>query len=65
MLPDLTIALMNVVWIILAALSFIGGQVYLFFRLQKLDKFLERRPSNEPTFTYDDRCRYPDEDVVE
>ena len=55
---------MNVIWIILAVLSFIGGQVYLFYSLRKLDKFLERRPSNEPTFTYDDSCRYS-EDVIE
>ena len=55
---------MNVIWIILAALSFIGGQVYLSHLLRKLDKFLERRPSKEPTFTYDDSCRYP-EDVIE
>ena len=55
---------MNVIWIVLAVLSFIAGQVYLFYLLRKLDKFLERRPSNEPSFTYDDSCRYP-EDVVE
>ena len=55
---------MKVVWIILAMLSFIGGQAYLVYLLRKLDKFLGRRPSNEPTFTYDDSCRYP-EDVVE
>ena len=56
---------MKVIWIILAVLSFVAGQVYLVYLLKKLDKFLERRPSNEPTFTYDDSCRYPDEDVVE
>ena len=55
---------MKVIWIILAVLSFIGGQVYLFYLLRKFGKFLERRPSNEPTFTYDDSCRYPG-DVVE
>ena len=55
---------MNVIWIILAVLSFIAGQVYLLYLLSKLDKFLERRPSNKPTFTYNDSCRYP-EDVVE
>ena len=55
---------MNVIWIVLAVLSFIGGQVYLFYLLGKLDKFLERRPSNEPAFPCDDSCRYP-EDVVE
>ena len=38
---------------------------YLFHCLKKLDKFLEKRPSNEPTFIYDDSCRYPEEDVVE
>ena len=55
---------MKVIWIILAVLSFIGGQAYLVYLLRKLDKFLKRRPSNEPAFTYDDSCRYP-EDVVE
>ena len=55
---------MKVIWIILTVLSFIGGQAYLVYLLRKLDKFLERRPSNKPTFTYDDSCRYP-EDVVE
>ena len=55
---------MEVIWIILAVLSFIGGQVYLFHLLRKLDKFLKRRPGNEPTFTDDDSCRYP-EDVIE
>ena len=55
---------MNVIWIIPAVLSLIGGQAYLVYLLKKLDKFLERRPSNEPTFTYDDSCRYP-EDVIE
>ncbi len=56
---------MNVIWIILAVLSFIGGQAYLVYLLSKLDKFLKRRPGNEPTVTNDDSCRYPDEDVVE
>ena len=55
---------MKVIWSILAVLSFIGGQAYLVYLLRKLDKFLERRPSNEPIFTYDDSCRYP-EDVIE
>ena len=55
---------MKVIWIILAVLSFIGGQAYLVYLLRKLDKFLERRPGKEQTFTYDDSCRYP-EDVVE
>ena len=56
---------MKVVWIILAVLSFVGGQAYLVYQLRKLDKFLERRPGNEPTITYDDSCRYPEEDVIE
>lgn len=55
---------MKVILIILAVLSFIGGQAYLVYLLRKLDKFLGRRPDNEPTFTYDDSCRYP-EDVIE
>jgi len=54
----------NVIWIILAALCFAGGQIYLAFCLRKLDRLLERRPGEEQTFTYDDSCRYP-EDVVE
>ena len=56
---------MKVIWIILAVLSFIGGQAYLFFCLGKLDQFLERRSGNEPTVTNDESCRYPDGDVVE
>ena len=56
---------MRIIWIILAVLSFIGGQAYLFYCLGKLDAFLAQRPSNEPTFTFDDSCRYPDEDVIE
>ena len=55
---------MKVIWIILAVLSFIGGQVYAFYLLGKLDKFLERKADKKPTFIYDDSCRYP-EDVVE
>jgi len=55
---------MKVIWIILAVLSFIGGQAYLVYLLRKLNKFLEQRPSNELTFTYDDSCRYP-RDVIE
>jgi len=55
---------MNIIWIMLAVLSFIGGQAYLVRLLRKLDKFLEHNPSNEPTFPYDDSCRYP-EDVIE
>ena len=62
MLPDLMIN--NAIWLVMTVISFIGGQIYLFYLLRKLDKFLERRPSNKPTFTYDDSCRYP-EDVVE
>ena len=56
---------MNVIWILLAVLSFLGGQACLVYLLKKLDKFLERRPSNKPTSTYDDSCRYPEEDVIE
>ena len=56
---------MKVVWIILAVLSFVGGQAYLVYLLRKLDKFLERTPGNESIFTYDDSCRYPEEDVIE
>jgi len=56
---------MNTIWIILAVLSFIGGQVYLFIRLRRLERFLEHSPGNEQTLTYDDSCRYPEEDVIE
>ena len=55
---------MEIIWIILAVLSFIGGQAYLVYLLRKLDNFLEHRPSNEPAFTNDDSCTYP-EDVIE
>ena len=55
---------MKVIWIILAVLSFIDGQAYLVYLLRKLDKVLEHRPSNEPSFTYDNSCRYP-EDMIE
>ena len=55
---------MEIIWIILAVLSFIGGQAYLVYLLRKLDKWLEHRPGNEPTVTYDDSCRHP-EDVIE
>ena len=52
------------VWILLAVLSFFGGQVYLFFGLRKLDQLLECSLSNQTDLTYDDCCRYPEEDVV-
>ena len=55
---------MNVIWSMLAVLSFIGSQAYLVYLLRKLGNFLEHKPNNEPTFTYDDSCRYP-EDVIE
>lgn len=56
---------MKVVWIILAVLSFIGGQAYLFYLLRKLDKYLESRSETESDITDDDGCRNPDENVVE
>ena len=65
MLPDLTIAIMRAIGIILGILSFIGGQVYLHYLLRKLDQFLERRPKNDPSFTYDVSYRYPEDFVVE
>ena len=56
---------MKIVWIILAVLSFIGGQVYLFHCLRKLDTFLKHRPSYESSLTYDDAYRYPEDFVRE
>lgn len=56
---------MDVLWIILAVLSFVGAQVYLYFCLKKLDRFLHRRSGDKPSLTYDDSCRYPETDVVE
>ena len=55
---------MKVIWIILAVLSFIGGQAYLVYLLRKLDAFLKRGPSEEPTVICDDSCSCP-EDVIE
>lgn len=49
------------IWLILAVLSFIGGQMYLFHLLKELDKFLERREPQQPGFTYDDDFRYYDD----
>ena len=56
---------MDIVWILLAAASFAGAQVYLYFCLKRLDKAMSRRSGHEPAFTYDDSCRYPETDVVE
>ena len=56
---------MKVVWIILAVLSFIGGQAYLVYLLRKLDKYLERRSEAESGIADDDGCRNSDENVVE
>lgn len=52
---------MNTVWLILAVLSFIGGQAYLFLCLGRLDVFLVKRPAQQPAFTYDDNFRYWDD----
>ena len=55
---------MNVIWIILAVLSFIAGQVYLFRLLRKLDLFFDRTSAKKPTLRNDDSCR-SSEDVIE
>ena len=39
-------------------LSFIGGQVYLFHCLTKLDAYIAKRETQKSTYTYDDSCRY-------
>lgn len=46
------------IWIIFAVLSFIGGQVYLFHCLTKLDAYIAKRETQKSTYTYDDSCRY-------
>lgn len=48
------------IWLILALLSFIGGQIYLFHLLGELDRFLAKRPDAKG-FTYDDNFRYWDD----
>ena len=72
MLPDIATSAMDAVWIILAAVSFLGGQVYLFRSLRLLDQLLTHRlgrksaaACGETTLVYDDHCRYPPGDVVE
>lgn len=56
---------MDILWIILAVLSFIAGQAYLFRCLGKLDRFRKHRPSYESALTYDDAYRYPEDFVIE
>ncbi len=56
---------MKIIWIILAVLSFIGGQILLFHRLRKLDGFGKHRPSYQSNLTYDDAYRYPEDFVIE
>ncbi len=48
-------------WIFLAVLAFIAGQGYLFYLLNRLDRFLERRPDPPPekkalTIAFADPC---------
>ena len=50
------------IWFILAVLAFLAGQVYLFHLLRKLDQFLARREIRKTEFTYDDSCRYWNEE---
>ena len=56
---------MKVAWIILAVMSFLGGQAYLFYLLRKLDKYLENRSENESSLVADDDCGNPDGTVIE
>ena len=55
---------MNVIWIILGVLSFIGGQAYLVYLLGKLDKFLKGKAGKKSASTADDSCTYS-QDVIE
>lgn len=49
------------IWILFAVLSFIGGQMYLFHLLAKLDQFLAKQSEKTTGFTYDDQFRYWDD----
>jgi len=42
MLPDLTIAIMNTVCLVLAIVSFVGGQVFLFHEIRKWGDFVDK-----------------------
>lgn len=56
---------MDILWIILAVLSFLGGQAYLFYCIKKLGRLRSRRASEKPAFTYDDSYRYSENSVIE
>ncbi len=56
---------MDIIWIILAALSFLGGLAYLFCCLKKLERFRKHRAGKKPALTYDDAYRYLDDSVIE
>ena len=56
---------MNVIWIILAVLSFIGGQVYLVHLLRRSDQYLESRNAEKSDAADDDGCGNPDGNVIE
>ena len=42
MLPDLAIAIMNTACLVLAILSFLGGQVFLFHKILKWEDFVDK-----------------------
>lgn len=47
-------------WIALAVIAFVAGQIYLFHCLKKLDRFLDKHPLDPK----DTGGGNPDEDVV-
>lgn len=56
---------MKIVGIILAVLSFIAGQAYLFCCLRKLDQYLESRPVEESAVLNDERDSDSEDSVIE
>lgn len=56
---------MDMIWIILAVLSFIGGQAYLFHCLGKLDQYLESNPWEESDDLHDERDSDSEDSVIE
>ncbi len=56
---------MKIVGIILAVLSFIGGQAYLFHCLRKLDQYLESRPLEGSAVLNDKRDSDSEDSVIE
>ena len=56
---------MNIIWIILAAFCFIGGQVLLLYCLRTLDRRLNRRAEDKLNDVLKEKNGNTDEDVVE